>query len=120
MAFEVTGTVRGPGVAVDVRERHSSSLVAATSLRTLPSQRGSASDSNATLSSIATVDGVRFELSNVQVRTGTSTRGGQGSAGMTGLSGAVLRNGQPFGTFVMQAGRAFLRTSGGLVSMDGM
>lgn len=120
MAYDFTGTISGPGVTVDVRERHSSSLVAATSLRTLPSQRGSASNSNATLSSVATIGGVRYELSNVQVQTGTSTRGGQSSAGMTGLSGAVLRSGQPFGTFVLQAGRAFLQTSDGVVSMDGM
>jgi len=120
MAFELAGTINGPGVTVDVRERHSSSLVAATSLRTLPSQRGSASNSNATLSSIVTIEGARFELSNVQVQMGASSRGGQSTAGMTGLSGGVLRAGQPFGTFVMQGGRAFLQTNAGLISMDGM
>lgn len=120
MAYDLTGTISGGGVAVEVQEEHTSFLVAATSLRTLPSQRGSASDSNATLTSTAVVDGVGYQFADVQVRTGTSTRGGQSSGGMTGLSGAVLRAGQPFGAFVLQAGRAFLQTEDGLVSMDGM
>jgi len=119
-AYALTGTISGSGLVVDVLERHSSSLVAATSLRTLPSQRGTASSSNSTLSSTMTFGGSRYELQNVQIQAGTSSRGGQASAGMTGLSGTVLRDGQPFGTFVAQGGRAFLQTADGLVSMDGM
>lgn len=119
-AYDLTGTISGAGITVDVSERHASSLVAATSLRTLPSQRGTASSSNSTLASAMTFAGVRYQLQDVQIQSGTSTRGGQGSAGMTGLTRAVLRDGQPFGVFVFQAGRAFLQTSDGLISMDGM
>ena len=38
---------------------------------------------------------------------------------MTGVTGSVLRDGEPYGRFVYQAGRAVLETSDGSISMDG-
>ncbi len=117
--YDLTGTITGNGVELTVNERHTSSLVAATSLRLLPSQRGSASQSTSTLNNTLNMRGVRFQLQNVQVQTGTRVRRGEGTAGMTGLSGTVLRDGQPFGQFVMESGRAFLNTGDGVIAMGG-
>ena len=50
-AYDLTGTIAGNGLELAVNERHTSSLVATTSLRTLPSQRGTASQANSTLAS---------------------------------------------------------------------
>jgi len=45
-------------------------------------------------------------------------KGGQGQAGVTRLEGAVLRNGEPFGTCTLQAGRAVLVTGAGPLELD--
>lgn len=118
--YDLTGTIRGDGLEVAVNESHQSSLVAATSLRFLPSQRGTASQSNATLRNVLTMDGRSYELRDVQVQMGTRTRGGQGSAGTTGVSGALLRDGQPYGRFLLQGGRPYLQTPDGTIAMDGL
>lgn len=118
-AYDVTGTIKGQGLDLAVNERHVSSLVAATSPRLLPSQRGTASQSSSTLNNVLSFGGVRYQLRDVQVQSGTQGRAGQGSAGMTGVSGVVLRDSEPYGRFVYQGGRAILETSDGSISMDG-
>ena len=117
--YDLTGTIKGSDLELGVRERHTSSLVSATSLRMLPSQRGSASQSTSVLGSVLTYGGSRYQLHDVQIESGTRARGGQGSGGMSGLTGTVSRDGQPFGQFVLEAGRAFLRTADGTIAMDG-
>jgi YD repeat-containing protein len=116
--YDLTGRIVGQELEIAVQERHSSSLVAATSPRLLPSQRGTASQSLSTLSSTLSMGGITYQLEDVRVESGQQARAGQGDAGMTGVSGAVLRDGSPFGRFVFQAGRAFLETSDGLIAMD--
>lgn len=118
-AYDVTGTIRGQGLELTVNERHESSLVAATSPRLLPSQRGTASQSNSTLNNDLSLGGAVYQLRDVQIQSGSQGRAGQGSAGMTGVTGSVLRDGEPYGRFVYQAGRAVLETSDGSISMDG-
>jgi hypothetical protein len=117
--YDVAGTIRGQGLELTVQERHVSSLVAATSPRLLPSQRGTASQSSSTLNNVLSLGGARYQLRDVQIESGSQARAGQGSAGMTGVSGTVLRDGEPYGRFVYQGGRAILETSDGPIAMDG-
>ena len=117
--YDLTGTVAGNGLKLDVNERHASSFVAATSLRDLPSQRGSAGQTTSTLNNGLSLGGVRYDLQNVQIEAGTRDRGGQSSGGMTGVSGVLLRDGQPYGQFVLEGGRAFIATTEGAIAMDG-
>ena len=84
-----------------------------------PSQRGAASQSNSTLNNELGLGGALYQLRDVQIQSGSQGRAGQGSAGMTGVTGTVLRDGEPYGRFVFQAGRAVLETSEGAISMDG-
>ena len=117
--YGVSGTISGGGVAITVNEQHSSSMAAATSLYSLPSQRGSASRFNATINNVVRVGGADYQFQNVQVQVDQRTRGtGPAEGGLTGLSGVVLRSGQPFGQMVLQAGRAFLQTQSGMLPLD--
>jgi hypothetical protein len=118
--YDLTGTIRGGGIEVDVSERHTSSLVAATNLRILPSQRGSASRFSGVINNVLRSGGEEYRFQNVQVQTDQRTRGttGAGQAGLTGLQGVVLRNGAPFGRLAAQAGRAMLQTESGVIALD--
>lgn len=118
-AYDLTGEISGGPISVSVRERHASTLVAAMSLRMLPSQRGSASQSRSTLDNTLTYGGARYRLQDVRVTSGTQARAGQGSAGVTGVEGVLLRDGAPFGRFVFAGGRVFLETPSGTIAMDG-
>lgn len=94
-------------------------MASATSLYSLPSQRGSASRFNAVINNVVRVSGVEYQFQNVQVQTDQRTRGNNvGQAELTGLSGLVLRSGQPFGQLVLQAGRALLQTQSGMMALD--
>ena len=94
-------------------------MAAATSLYSLPSQRGSASRFNAVINNVVRVGGVEYRFQNVQVQTDQSTRGNStGQAELTALDGVVMRSGQPFGRMVLQAGRAFLQTQSGMMPLD--
>ena len=115
--YDLTGTITGAGLSLDVSERHASTLVAATSLRTLPSQRGSASRVNATINNRVRHGGSTYQLQNVQVQTDQKTRGGNTTGGMTGLSGDLLRDGQPYGRFVSQGGQPMLTTASGTIAL---
>ena len=117
--YDLTGTVSGGGLEVEVHERHSSTMAAATSLRLLPSQRGSASRFNGVLNNVLRVGGEEYRFQNVQVQTDQRTRGtNTGQAGLTLLEGLVVRSGQPFGQLVLQVGQAFLQTNSGVIPLD--
>ncbi len=117
--YDLTGTIRGGGAEIDVNERHTSALVAATNLRLLPSQRGSASRFNGVVNNVLRSGGEEYRFQDVQVETGQRTRGaGEGQAGLTGLQGIVLRNGAPFGRLISQGGRAIVQTDSGVIVLD--
>jgi hypothetical protein len=117
--YDLTGSISGGGFEVEVHERHTSSMASATSLRLLPSQRGSASRFNGILNSILRIGGDEYRFQNVQVQTDQRTRGtATGQAGLTMLEGMVMRSGQPFGRLVPQSGQAFLQTQSGLLPLD--
>ncbi len=117
--YDLTGTISGGGLEVEVHERHSSTMAAATSLRLLPSQRGSVSRFNGVLNNVLRVGGEEYRFQNVQVQTDQRTRGtNTGQAGLTLLEGLVVRSGQPFGQLVLQAGQAFLQTNSGVIPLD--
>jgi hypothetical protein len=117
--YELTGTITGGRMEIDVHERHISTMAAATSLRLLPSQRGSASRFNAAINSVVRVTGDEYRFQNVQVQTDQRTRGTTtGQAGLTMLDGVVLQSGRPFGRLVLQAGQAFLQTGNNLIPLD--
>lgn len=118
--YTLVGQIEGDGLSLLVNEQHTSSLVSAQSLRLLPSQRGAASQSTAQLANALTLDGAVYQMQDVRVEMGTQARGGQGSAGTTGLTGVLLRDNTQFGTFALQGGRPFLTTPSGVVTLDGL
>jgi hypothetical protein len=117
--YDLTGSISGGGFEVEVHERHSSTMASATSLRLLPSQRGSASRFNGVLNNVLRIGGDEYRFQNVQVQTDQRTRGtATGQAGLTMLEGMVMRSGQPFGRLVSQSGQAFLQTQSGMLPLD--
>jgi len=116
---QVRGWYTQSGTRYDINERHASSMASATSLRLLPSQRGSASRFNGTLNNVLRVGADEYSFQNVQLQTDQRTRGtATGQAGLTMLDGVVLRSGQPFARFVLQGGRAFLQTQSEMIPLD--
>lgn len=116
--YDMTGRITGGGLEIDVNEHHTSVMQSATNLRLLHRMRGFASQTNATINNVLRMGGVEYRLQNVQVQTEVRERGFEGSAGLTGLQGELLRAGQPFGRFFAQAGRAFVETASGTIALD--
>ncbi|MGD2154966.1 MAG: hypothetical protein PVG79_17000, partial [Gemmatimonadales bacterium] len=116
--YDMTGRITGGGLEIDVNEHHTSVMQSATNLRLLHRMRGSASQTNATINNVLRMGGVEYRLQNVQVQTEVRERGFEGSAGLTGLQGELLRAGQPFGRFFAQGGRAFVETASGTIALD--
>jgi len=113
--YELAGTVRGGGVEVDVRERHSTSYASAVSLGLLYSQRGWASRFEATIGSAVRTGGARYAFADVQVQTDAKEKGGQRSDDVTQVAGAILRDGRPFAQIQLQGGVAVAVAAGGAV-----
>ncbi|UCF68526.1 MAG: hypothetical protein JSV80_04315 [Acidobacteriota bacterium] len=116
--YSLQGTVTADEFEIDVDEQHVSSLVAATNLRLLPSQRGSASRTQVTINSVLHEAERAYKFESVQVVTDVKGRGGQGSAGIVGTDGAILRDGQPFGRCVLQGSKVVLQTEQGMLDLD--
>jgi hypothetical protein len=102
--YDVTGSVTGDDVSLEVRERHVSHFVSAMSLRLLPSMRGSANQLIATLGSVVRTGGENFQFKDVQVETGSREKGGQSSGGVVAVSGTILRNDRPYAVCTLQQG----------------
>lgn len=100
----LTGSVQGDGVALEVHEQHATNFASATSLRTLPSMRGSASQFIGSIASVLKTAGATYRFSNVQVESGTKEKGGSTSGGLVAVSGIILRNDQPFAQCTLQNG----------------
>jgi hypothetical protein len=117
--YDLTGTITRGGFHIEVSEHHSSSLAAANHpSRLLPGQRGSASRFNGTINNRFGAGGAELRFVDVQVQTDMMARGGTGTAGLTHLSGQVLRNGDPFGQCVLVTGQAFLDVGGHRIPLD--
>ena len=116
--YNLSGNVQGEGFAVEVNERHTFGLAAATNLRMPQSMRGSASRFNGTLNNVLRVGEDEYKFANVQIQTDMKGRGGTGSAGVTNATGQVLLNGKPFGRCVLQSGQVFLSTENGQIPLD--
>ncbi len=116
--YHLRGKIQGAGLDLNVDEQHVFSMAAASSLRLLPSQRGSASRFTGTLNNELQVGDNRYKLDAVEITTDMKARGGQGSAGVTSAKGQVLLNGKHFGTCVLQAGQVVLKTKRGPIKLD--
>jgi hypothetical protein len=117
--YDMAGKVLGGEIEVDVSERHGFQMVAATSTKfLLPGRRGMASQFVGTLNNRLRIGDDEFSFRQVLVETGMKAKGGQGQAGLTRLEGAVLRNGEPFGSCTVQGGRAVLVTEAGSLELD--
>ena len=117
--YDFTGTISRVGLVINVSEHHVSSLAAAfhPTLQ-LPGQRGSASRFIATINNTLKTGDAEYKFENVRVQTDMAARGGSGSAGLTGLDGKILQNGQVLGQCVLQDGQAFLAVRSNLVPLD--
>jgi hypothetical protein len=117
--YDLSGRVTREGFALEVAERHASSMAAANHpSRLLPSQRGSASRFNGTINSLLRLGEVELKFQDVQLQTDMMARRGTGSAGLTHVSGQVLRNGAVLGRFVLDSGLAFLNAGSDRIPMD--
>jgi hypothetical protein len=102
---ELTGTIKGDDLVVDVREQHTNVFVSAFSARMLPSQRGSANQFFSTLASVVKVGPDQYRFNNVQVEAGNREKAGQTiSAGVAAVSGQIIRNDRPFANCGLQNG----------------
>lgn len=108
--YSVAGTLRGEGFEVDVREEHSSRLVAATSLRLLHSMRGSASIVSSRISSVVRSGGAEYRFDGVQVQSTYAEKGGNTTNQESTASGTVSKDGEPFGDCDVAGGAPVLRT----------
>jgi hypothetical protein len=117
--YDFTGTISGEGLVINVSEHHFSTLAAANHpSRQLPGQRGSASRFIGTINNTLKSGDTEYRFENVRVQTDMVARGNSGSAGLTGLDGRILRNGQVLGQCVLRDGRAFLAIHSGLIPLD--
>ena len=117
--YELSGVVRGGGAEIAVKEVHRLHLVASNSLRLLTSQRGSATSIDSVIRSTLECEGRKYEFADVTVQTHAKDKGGQASSGIAGLSGGILRDGQPFATCTLQDGVPLAATSGGVIPLAG-
>ncbi len=115
--YTLTGSLRGEGLVVDVHETHGTRFVAALGLSLLPSQRGSASRTLSRIDSTAKLAGAEYHFVSVQAESGSKEKGGQSTAGVVALTGAVTKNGQPFRDCSLQGGLPVLATSAGVLSL---
>lgn len=116
--YTLEGTIAGGGAEIAVTEKHTFAMASATSLRLLPSQRGSASRFNATIDNVLRFGGAEYRFKNVEIQIDTKTKGNNTQSGTTAAAGAVLRDGEPFGSCVALAGKAVLKTQSGAVVLD--
>jgi hypothetical protein len=103
--YRLTGAIKGGNVDLDVQEDNVEQFASTYSLALLYSQRGYASQFQSAVANTLRTGGDTFTFSNVHVESGAKEKGGQSSSGLTAVSGALLRNGQPFGTLTLQDGR---------------
>jgi hypothetical protein len=117
--YDLTGTISREGFSLEVSEHHTSTLAAASHpSRLLPSQRGSASRFNGTINNVLQSGGIESRFVDVQLQTDMMAQGGTGTAGLTGLTGQVFRNGTLFGQCVLENGQAFLDTGSSRIPLD--
>ena len=116
--YELSGTIRGGAVDLDVHEQHSEQFASTYSLALLYSQRGYASQFRAAMTSTLRTGGDTFTFSNVQVESGAKEKGGQASSGLASVSGDVLRNGRPFATCTLLDGRPVAVAGGRAISLE--
>lgn len=116
--YDLTGTLRGNGVEVDVREQHTTEFASATSLRLLYSQRGWASQFRATLGSTVRSGGVAWQFADVQVETGAKEKGGQQTSDVVAVTGTILRDGHAFAQCTLQGGVAVATTGAGAIPLQ--
>lgn len=115
--YELTGSLRGEDLVVDVHETHGTRSVAALGLSLLPSQRGTASRTLSRIDSTAKLAGAEYHFVSVQAESGSKEKGGQSTGGVVALTGTVTRNGQPFGDCNLQGGLPVLVTKDGVLSL---
>lgn len=116
--YDLRGTIRAPDIEVDVDERHATTFASAMGLDRLPSQRGSASRFEATIRNVLRASGAEYRFDQVRVQADSRTKGNDTTSGVTGLEGAVLRDGAPFGRCVLAGERAMLVTDAGPIALD--
>ncbi|MCA8975421.1 MAG: hypothetical protein KDC98_11925 [Planctomycetes bacterium] len=102
--YVLSGKLTAAAFVVDVREEHALRFVSAQSLRLLPSQRGSASQTFSTVNSTLHAAGVDYLFDGVRAESGSKDKGGRSTGGVVALSGRILRDGEPFAECRLEAG----------------
>jgi hypothetical protein len=115
--YAMTGSLKGDGYEVAVDEQQSARVVSATSLRVLPSMRGSASSVTTRISSVVRTGGAEIKFDGVQARSDLSEKGGNPRNQHHEVGGRVLRNGTPWGDCAMTAAGPVLKTRDGVVGL---
>lgn len=116
--YQLTGTVKGSGVEVTVKEQHALSLASATSLRLLHSQRGSATQIQSVVNSTVKCGGHTYRFDQVQTETGSKEKGFQSSGGIVAASGRVLRDESPFGELLLVNGSVVVAAGGDVIPVQ--
>src|SRR6185503_7524034 len=101
---DLTGSITGDDVVLEVHEQHINIFASSTSLRLMPSMRGSANQFFSTIGNVLKTGGETYRYNNIQVETGSKEKGNQGSAGVVAVKGIILRNDRPFAECTLQNG----------------
>jgi len=113
--YQLTGTVRGEGFEVDVRETNAIHFASATSLYLLHSQRGSATQVRSVIDSAVRMGKSTIQFNSLQVETGHKEKGFNESAGIVSASGTVSRDGAAFGQLTLQNDAPVIATPSGVI-----
>lgn len=117
--YDMTGTISGNGCQIKVSQRQTLRTVSSYSLQLLTTQRGSATQINATLNNTLQCGSDTYVFNNVQVQSESTDKGGNSRSGVTAASGVILRGGQPFGTIALQNGAVFAVTGNEPIRLGG-
>jgi hypothetical protein len=113
--YALTGSLRGSGYEIDVKEEHALRMVSSTSMRLLQSMRGSASSVQTAIGSTLKSGGQTYAFQGLQVRSEYSEKGGQTKNQETQMAGAITRDGKPWAQCAIAGGVPVAQTSDGAV-----
>ncbi len=116
--FTATGSLRGGGLEIDVRQQHNGSLgVSSGVLHPDASRASPAGRSRVAISNSVRMGQEVYGFSEVEIETEIRLAPGTAEAVLVSLTGSVFRGGQLFGTMVLQGGQPLVQAGSTTISL---
>lgn len=115
--YQLTGTIRGAGLDIEVDETHTTNFASAYGLNLLYSQRGYASQVLCDVRSTVKSGKDSYRFDHVHIEAGTKERGGNTTGGLVNANGTILRNDAPLGTLVLDTNALLIQTAAGTIPL---